>query len=259
MSSSLSTSNENSVDSMPRGGNSYYSSQLQQQQQQYHYHMNQPLNYNNSNGSNIISSNNNNHHHNHNQSYSLNSSNSNYSSGNYNNPLNNYQHQHILNSSHHSQQQQLHNLNNSHNASSHQHYQHPSIAAVFPSIYAETLMSTHSSNSEPGKMMTGSAASNSSLISGTGSVSASASGNMQGGVNLMGNHYSSVQKQIQQDWSNREYIEVIISNIKKLTDFLNSFELSCKSKLAMLDEKLTKLERQIDFVEAKVTKGDTLN
>ena len=70
---------------------------------------------------------------------------------------------------------------------------------------------------------------------------------------------SSVQRQIQQDWSNREYIEVIISNIKKLTDFLNSFELSCRSKMAMLDEKLTKLERQIDFVEAKVTKGETLN
>ena len=75
---------------------------------------------------------------------------------------------------------------------------------------------------------------------------------------LMGN-YSSVQRQIQQDWSNREYIEVITSNIKKLTDFLNTFELSCRSKMAMLDEKLTKLERQIDFVEAKVTKGETLN
>ena len=71
--------------------------------------------------------------------------------------------------------------------------------------------------------------------------------------------YSSIQHQIQQDWTNREYIGVILSNIKKLTDFLNSFELSCKSKLALLDEKLTKLEKQIDFIEAKVTKGDTLN
>lgn len=71
--------------------------------------------------------------------------------------------------------------------------------------------------------------------------------------------YSSVQKQIQQDWSNREYIEVIVSNIKKLTDFLNTFELSCRSKMAILDEKLTKLERQIDFAEAKVSKGEPLN
>ena len=73
------------------------------------------------------------------------------------------------------------------------------------------------------------------------------------------NNYSSVQRQIQQDWANREYIEVIVSNIKKITDFLNSFELSCRSKMAVIDEELTKLERKIDYVEAKITKGDTLN
>lgn len=32
-----------------------------------------------------------------------------------------------------------------------------------------------------------------------------------------------IQKQIQQDWANREYIEVITGSIKKITDFLNSF------------------------------------
>ncbi len=32
-----------------------------------------------------------------------------------------------------------------------------------------------------------------------------------------------LQKQTQQDWANREYIEVITSSIKKITDFLNSF------------------------------------
>ena len=78
-----------------------------------------------------------------------------------------------------------------------------------------------------------------------------------GGIGV--SHGSSVQRQIQQDWSNREYIEVIVSNIKRLTDFLNSFELSCKSKLAILDEKMNKLEMQIDYVEARVTKGETLN
>jgi len=37
-----------------------------------------------------------------------------------------------------------------------------------------------------------------------------------------------IQKQIQQDWANREYIEVITGSIKKITDFLNSFgELIC--------------------------------
>lgn len=32
-----------------------------------------------------------------------------------------------------------------------------------------------------------------------------------------------VPKPIQQDWVNREYIEVITVSIKKITDFLNSF------------------------------------
>ncbi|KAF7281409.1 hematopoietic stem/progenitor cell protein 300 isoform X2 [Rhynchophorus ferrugineus] len=67
-----------------------------------------------------------------------------------------------------------------------------------------------------------------------------------------------IQKQIQQDWINREYIEIITISIKKITDFLNSFDLSCRSKLAVLNEKLTTLERKIDYLEACVTKGETL-
>ena len=36
---------------------------------------------------------------------------------------------------------------------------------------------------------------------------------------------STIQRQIQQDWANREYIEVITCSIKKIADFLNSFGL----------------------------------
>ena len=36
-------------------------------------------------------------------------------------------------------------------------------------------------------------------------------------------HLDTLQKQTQQDWANREYIEIITSSIKKITDFLNSF------------------------------------
>lgn len=36
-------------------------------------------------------------------------------------------------------------------------------------------------------------------------------------------HREGVQKQIHQDWANREYIEVITASIKRITDFLNSF------------------------------------
>jgi len=71
-------------------------------------------------------------------------------------------------------------------------------------------------------------------------------------------HRDTLQKQTQQDWANREYIEIITSNIKKITDFLNSFDMSCRGKLAGLNEKLTGLERQIEYLEARVTKGDTL-
>uniref|UniRef100_A0A673THM6 BRICK1 subunit of SCAR/WAVE actin nucleating complex n=1 Tax=Suricata suricatta TaxID=37032 RepID=A0A673THM6_SURSU len=38
-----------------------------------------------------------------------------------------------------------------------------------------------------------------------------------------------VQREIHQDWANREYIEVITSSIKKIADFLNSFDSSDRS------------------------------
>uniref|UniRef100_A0A8C3FWA7 Protein BRICK1 n=1 Tax=Chrysemys picta bellii TaxID=8478 RepID=A0A8C3FWA7_CHRPI len=54
-----------------------------------------------------------------------------------------------------------------------------------------------------------------------------------------------VQREIHQDWANREYIEVITN-------------MSCRSRLATLNEKLTALERRIEYIEARVTKGETL-
>lgn len=65
---------------------------------------------------------------------------------------------------------------------------------------------------------------------------------------------SSVQAQIQQDWNNREFIELITTSIKKITEFLNAFDLSARSRLATLNEKLTYLERQVDYIEARVNK-----
>lgn len=105
---------------------------------------------------------------------------------------------------------------------------------------------------------------------------------------MSGVHRDAIQKQIHQDWANREYIEVITASIKRITDFLNSFgefhwfhepsplishtlfavmlirsslkfaDMSCRSRLAVLNEKLTVLERRIDYLEACVTKGETL-
>ncbi|XP_043513115.1 probable protein BRICK1-B isoform X1 [Frieseomelitta varia] len=76
--------------------------------------------------------------------------------------------------------------------------------------------------------------------------------------NMAAVHREAIQKQIQQDWANREYIEVITGSIKKITDFLNSFDMSCRSRIAVLNEKLTILERRIEYLEACVTKGETL-
>ena len=70
---------------------------------------------------------------------------------------------------------------------------------------------------------------------------------------------SDIQQQIQQDWDNREYIEVMTAAIKKLASFLNNFDIACKSKLASLDTKITSLERKIEYIEARVTKGETLS
>ncbi|KAK8723507.1 hypothetical protein OTU49_011746, partial [Cherax quadricarinatus] len=78
-------------------------------------------------------------------------------------------------------------------------------------------------------------------------------------INRMSARNQVITQQIKQDWINREYIEVITSNIKRIAEFLNSFDMSCRSKLSQLNEKLTMLERRIEYLEARVTKGETLN
>ena len=65
---------------------------------------------------------------------------------------------------------------------------------------------------------------------------------------------TSMQGQIQQDWNNREFVEIITSSIKKIAEFLNAFDLSARSRLAALNLKLTALERQVDYIEARVSK-----
>ncbi len=66
---------------------------------------------------------------------------------------------------------------------------------------------------------------------------------------------TSMQGQIQQDWNNREFVEVITSSIKKIAEFLNAFDLSARSRLAVLNQKLTALERQVDYIEARVARS----
>uniref|UniRef100_A0ABI7WK17 BRICK1 subunit of SCAR/WAVE actin nucleating complex n=2 Tax=Felis catus TaxID=9685 RepID=A0ABI7WK17_FELCA len=75
------------------------------------------------------------------------------------------------------------------------------------------------------------------------------------GAAAMAGQEDPVQREIHQDWVNRKYIEVITSSIKKMADFLNSFDMPCHSRLSTLNEKLTALEPRIEYIEAQVTKG----
>ncbi|CAK9295342.1 unnamed protein product [Gordionus sp. m RMFG-2023] len=58
--------------------------------------------------------------------------------------------------------------------------------------------------------------------------------------------------EVQHDWGNREYIEIMTGGIQKMADFLISFELSCRYKLSQINEKLTYLEKKMDYLETYI-------
>jgi len=57
---------------------------------------------------------------------------------------------------------------------------------------------------------------------------------------------------IQADWDNRHFIANIQYNIMKVVAFLNEFDSTTRLRLAKLNEKLSRLERQMDYLEASV-------
>lgn len=60
---------------------------------------------------------------------------------------------------------------------------------------------------------------------------------------------SNTTAHIQLDWQQREFIEDITNNIKKVVEFINRFDKSTRYRLAVINGKLTALERKVDYIE----------
>ncbi|KHJ96257.1 complex 1 protein [Oesophagostomum dentatum] len=61
----------------------------------------------------------------------------------------------------------------------------------------------------------------------------------------------SVQRQLREDWDNREYEQLMKYNYARIM-WWNASELSCRSKLATLSDRLNLLEKKVEFLEARV-------
>ncbi len=47
-------------------------------------------------------------------------------------------------------------------------------------------------------------------------------------------------------------VSCLVGSIKRITEFLNAFNMSCSGRLAALNSKLSLLERKVAFLESKV-------
>lgn len=56
--------------------------------------------------------------------------------------------------------------------------------------------------------------------------------------------------EIQDDWSKRENIETICISLKTVVEFLNRFHSSCRLRIAEVDNRLKRLEKKIERLDA---------
>eukprot|EP00039_Didymoeca_costata_P019139 m.336395 g.336395 ORF g.336395 m.336395 type:complete len:68 (+) comp17839_c0_seq1:218-421(+) len=59
---------------------------------------------------------------------------------------------------------------------------------------------------------------------------------------------------IQKDWENRQFVSEVAKGIQSIAGFLNEFDLSTRYRLAKLNERVSSLERSLDYMETKVLK-----
>jgi len=58
--------------------------------------------------------------------------------------------------------------------------------------------------------------------------------------------------QLASDWVHREFEQNIEYNILQVATLLNNFDSQARFKLAALNEKLDKIERQVEHIEASI-------
>ncbi|VDM05578.1 unnamed protein product [Schistocephalus solidus] len=58
--------------------------------------------------------------------------------------------------------------------------------------------------------------------------------------------------EIRDDWAARENIEIICTSIKTVVEFLNRFHSSCRLRLAELDNRLKRIEKSLDLMDANL-------
>ena len=57
---------------------------------------------------------------------------------------------------------------------------------------------------------------------------------------------------VNEDWQNREILELVQLNLMQVVSFVNKFDVSTREKLSRLNEKLTKLERSLEMAEVSI-------
>ncbi|KAE9137555.1 hypothetical protein PF010_g1293 [Phytophthora fragariae] len=64
---------------------------------------------------------------------------------------------------------------------------------------------------------------------------------------------------LREDWATAEQIERVQLQLLDVVDFINRFHASVKTRLAVLNEKMTAVERNLRHVENAVRKARSLN
>ncbi|KHN80585.1 hypothetical protein Tcan_10915 [Toxocara canis] len=72
-------------------------------------------------------------------------------------------------------------------------------------------------------------------------------------MNAGGLTVSSVQRQLREDWDNREYGQVVADNVKHIADFLSNFVIKRRNPKLMATSRITKFASGASAIAREVT------